>query len=109
MQRAAITAWNDDDHTAERRTIFAAKRAILRTAFEDTGHEVVASKAGIYIWARVGDDVAITERLLTRGIVVSPGRVFGEGGAGFLRLALIPTLDETQRATEVLKACLTKT
>lgn len=109
VQKAAITAWKDDDHVAERRAIFAAKRAILRTAFEDTGHEVVASKAGIYIWARVGDDVAVAERLLTRGIVVSPGRAFGAGGEGFVRLALIPTLDETQQATEVLKACLTET
>ncbi len=109
IQKAAITAWKDDDHVAERRAIFAAKRAILRTAFEDTGHEVVASNAGIYIWARVGDDVAVAERLLTRGIVVSPGRAFGSGGEGFVRLALIPTLDETQQATEVLKACLTET
>ncbi len=109
VQRAAIAAWDDDDHAAERRAIFAAKRAILRSAFEDTGHEVVASKAGIYIWARVGDDVTVADRLLTRGIVVSPGRAFGSGGEGFLRLALIPTLDETQQATEVLKACLTET
>jgi succinyldiaminopimelate transaminase len=109
VQKAAITAWDDDDHAAERRAIFAAKRAILRTAFEDTGHGVVASTAGIYIWARVGDDVAVAERLLTRGIVVSPGRAFGAGGEGFLRLALIPTLDETEQATEVLKACLTET
>jgi succinyldiaminopimelate transaminase len=109
VQRAAITAWDDDNHVSERRAIFAAKRAILRTAFEDTGHEVVASKAGIYIWARVGDDLAVSERLLTRGIVVSPGGAFGAGGEGFLRLALIPTLDETQQATEVLKACLTET
>ena len=108
VQKAAITAWDDDAHTAERRDIFAAKRAILRTAFEDTGHEVVASRAGIYIWARVGDDVAVAQRLLARGIVVSPGRAFGAGGEGFLRLALIPTLDETQQATEVLKACLTE-
>ena len=109
VQKAAITAWDDDDHAADRRAIFAAKRAILRTAFEDTGHEVVASNAGIYVWARVGDDVAVAERLLTRGIVVSPGRAFGAGGEGFLRLALIPTLDETHQATEVLKACLTET
>ncbi len=108
VQKAAITAWDDDDHTAERRAIFADKRAILRTAFEDTGHEVVASHAGIYIWARVGDDVAVAERLLASGIVVSPGRAFGSGGEGFIRLALIPTLDETQQATEVLKACLTE-
>jgi succinyldiaminopimelate transaminase len=109
VQKAAITAWDDDDHATERRAIFAAKRAILRTAFEDTGHEVVASNGGIYIWARVGDDVKIAERLLAQGIVVSPGTAFGTGGAGFLRLALIPTLDETQQATEVLKACLTET
>lgn len=109
IQKAAITAWKDDDHVAERRAIFAAKRAILRTAFEDTGHEVVASHAGIYLWARVGDDVTVAERLLTRGIVVSPGRAFGAGGEGFVRLALIPTLDETQQAMEVLKACLTGT
>jgi len=108
IQKAAITAWDDDQHAAERRAIFAGKRAILRTAFEDTGHEVVASQAGIYIWVRVGDDVAVAERLLTRGIVVSPGRAFGSGGEGFLRLALIPTLDETRQATEVLKACLTE-
>ena len=109
IQKAAITAWDDDDHTAARRTIFAAKRAILRTAFEDTGHEVVASQAGIYIWARVGNDVAVADRLLTSGVVVSPGRAFGPGGEGFIRLALIPTLDETEQATEVLKACLIET
>ena len=109
IQKAAITAWDDDEHTAERRTVFAAKRAILRTAFEDTGHAVVASRAGIYIWARVGDDVAVADRLLTSGVVVSPGRAFGPGGEGFIRLALIPTLDETEQATEVLKACLIET
>ena len=109
IQKAAITAWDDDDHAAQRRAVFAAKRAILRTAFEDTGHDVVASQAGIYIWVEVGDDVTVAERLLSRGIVTSPGRAFGPGGEGFLRLALIPTLDETQQATEVLKKCLTET
>jgi succinyldiaminopimelate transaminase len=108
VQRAAIAAWRDDDHVAERRAIFAAKRSILRTAFEDTGHQVVASTAGIYLWAQVGDDVAVAERLLERGILVSPGRAFGSGGEGFVRLALIPTLDEIEQATEVLQACLTE-
>ena len=70
---------------------------------------MVASRAGIYIWARVGDDVAVANRLLTSGVVVSPGRAFGPGGEGFIRLALIPTLDETEQATEVLKACLIET
>ena len=107
VQQAAVAAWDDDAHVAERRDIFAAKRAILRRAFEDTGHDVVASRAGIYIWARVGDDVAAASRFLERGVLVSPGRAFGAGGEGFVRLALVPTVDESAQAAEVLKACLT--
>jgi succinyldiaminopimelate transaminase len=109
VQRAAVAAWDDDEHVAERRDIFAAKRSLLRAAFEAAGHEVVASTAGIYLWARVGDDLGVADRLLKRGILVSPGRAFGPGGEGFLRLALVPTLDETEQAAEVLRACLIET
>ena len=106
VQAAAAAAWSDDAHAAERRTIFAAKRAVLWGAFDDLGYEVVASRAGIYLWVAVGDDLAVTERLLDGGVVVSPGRIFGAGGEGFIRLALVPTLDDTRQAVEVLKACL---
>jgi aspartate/methionine/tyrosine aminotransferase len=41
-------------------------------------------------------------------VVVSPGRIFGAGGHGFIRLALVPTVEECVAATEVLRACLTK-
>ncbi len=68
---------------------------------------MVASQAGIYIWANVGDDVAVAEHLLEQGVLVSPGRAFGAGGEGFVRLALVPTIDESEHAAEVLKRCLT--
>ncbi len=105
-QAAAIAAWSDDDHVAERRRIFAAKRAVLRPVFEDLGFEVVGSEAGLYLWVRVGDDLEVTERLLGGGVVVSPGRAFGEGGEGFIRLALVPTVDECVTAGEVVRTCL---
>lgn len=107
VQGAAIAAWGDDDHVAERRGIFARKRAVLRAAFEQLGHEVVASRAGLYLWVSVGDDVAVAERLLRGGVLVSPGRAFGAGGEGFIRLALVPTLEESEHAVEVLTTCLT--
>ncbi len=107
VQGAAIAAWADDDHVAERRGIFARKRAVLRAAFEQLGHEVVASRAGLYLWVNVGDDVAVAERLLRGGVLVSPGRAFGAGGEGFIRLALVPTLEESEHAVEVLTTCLT--
>jgi succinyldiaminopimelate transaminase len=107
VQAGAIAAWSDDEHAAQRREIFARKRAVLRSAFEEMGYEVVGSRAGIYLWVRVGDDLAVASRLLDEGVVVSPGRVFGPGGEGFLRLALVPAVTECEESVEVVRRCLT--
>ncbi len=107
VQAAAVAAWSDDAHVAERRRVFAAKRAVLRAAFERLGYQVVASNAGLYLWVEVGDDRAVTGRLLDGGVLVSPGSAFGPGGEGFIRLALVPTLEESEHAVEVLTTCLT--
>ena len=106
VQAAAVAAWSDDDHAGQRREIFAAKRKVLRTAFDQLGLEVVGSRAGLYLWVRVDDDIAITDRLLNAGVVASPGSFFGAGGEGYLRLALVPTLEECEQAVEVLVSCL---
>jgi acetylornithine aminotransferase len=106
VQGAAIAAWSDDEHAVERRAIFAEKRRILRAAFDELGYEIVASHAGLYLWMRVDDDLAFTDRLLDEGIVVSPGRFFGPGGEGFIRLALVPTIEECIVAADTLRALL---
>lgn len=108
VQAAAIAAWGDDEHVAERRRVFTAKRAVLRAAFERIGYPVVASNAGLYLWVEVGDDAAVAEKLLSAGVLVSPGRAFGSGGEGYIRLALVPTLEESEHAVEVLTTCLTE-
>ena len=107
VQAAAIAAWSDDDHARERREIFAAKRRALRDTFDAAGLEVVGSEAGLYLWVRVHDDVDATAQLLDHHIVVSPGRAFGQGGEGYIRLALVPTLDECAEAAEAVVRCLT--
>jgi aspartate/methionine/tyrosine aminotransferase len=42
------------------------------------------------------------ERLLERGIILTPGSFFGAAGDGYLRLALVPTLEECRRAASLL-------
>lgn len=106
VQYAAVAAWSDDEHAAERRAIFSAKRAVLRKAFDELSLEVIASRAALYLWVAVDDDVAATKKLLERGVVVSPGSSFGDGGEGYIRLALVPTLEECEQAVEVLVDCL---
>jgi aspartate/methionine/tyrosine aminotransferase len=106
IQGAAIAAWSDDEHAGRRRQTFTEKRRILEQAFTGAGMEVVASRAGLYLWIEVDDDIETTNTLLEHGIVVSPGRVFGRGGAGFIRLALVPTLEECTQAAEALTKAL---
>jgi len=106
IQAAAAAAWSDDAHAAQRREVFAEKRRILRSAFERIGLRTIASRAGLYLWVEVDDDLVATERLLNEGVVVSAGRFFGKGGEGYLRLALVPSAEECREAVEVLERCL---
>jgi aspartate/methionine/tyrosine aminotransferase len=39
--------------------------------------------------------------LLEKGIVVSPGESFGAGGEGYFRLALVPSLEQIERAIRI--------
>jgi aspartate/methionine/tyrosine aminotransferase len=48
----------------------------------------------------------IVERLLERGLIVSPGTFFGPAGEGYFRLALVPTLEECRRAAVILEEVL---
>jgi LL-diaminopimelate aminotransferase len=102
VQDAATAAWADDVHAAERRAIFTAKRRILERAFTRLGLEVVASRAGLYLWVRVDDDIVMTDKLLDSGIVVTPGSFLGQGGEGYIRLAMVPALADCEQAADEL-------
>lgn len=107
IQAAATAAWSDDEHVAERRSIFDAKRRALRDPLEAAGIEVVGSEAGIYLWVRVEDDQVAAKQLLEAGVLVTPGRAFGAGGEGYLRFALVPSVEECAAAAKVVVSCLT--
>jgi LL-diaminopimelate aminotransferase len=102
VQDAASAAWNDDAHVEERRRTFGEKRELFKSFFEREGLHYLPTDASLYLWVAVpgGDDEAYALRLLEEGIVVAPGRSFGSGGEGYLRVALVPALEECQRAIE---------
>ncbi|MGH2933904.1 MAG: pyridoxal phosphate-dependent aminotransferase [Gaiellaceae bacterium] len=98
VQRASVVAWNDERHVEETRARYRAKRDVLVPAIEAKGWEIVASDATMYLWV-VGPDA---DALLERGVIVSPGEMFGPSGAGYVRFALVPTLEECTRAADRL-------
>ena len=103
VQAAAAVAWSDDAHVAERRAIFRAKRDRLAAFLTERGYVVSGSQGAIYLWVRVpiANRELFFARLLENGIVVSPGESFGQGGEGYFRLALVPSLDHINDAINV--------
>ena len=104
VQRASIAAWSDDAHAEEMRARYAAKRDVMLPALMAAGLQDAGGDASFFLWMRTpdGDERAAMKRLLSAGILAAPGSIFGEGGAGYLRFALVPTLDECRRAAEIL-------
>jgi N-succinyldiaminopimelate aminotransferase len=99
VQRASVVAWNDERHVEDTRARYRAKRDVMVAAISRRGWEIVASEATMYLWV-VGPDPA---ELLERGIIVSPGEMFGSSGEGYVRFALVPTLEECERAADILR------
>ncbi len=102
VQDAATAAWDDDAHVEKRRRIFGEKRNLFTAFFAQAGLEYLPTQASFYLWVAVpgGDDEAYALRLMEEGIIVAPGRAFGSGGAGYVRIALVPGLDDCRVAIE---------
>jgi acetylornithine aminotransferase len=103
VQRASVVAWNDERHVEDTRARYRAKREVLLRVLERKGWEVVASDATMYLWVAVPDETTVAEQLLERGVLISPGTYFGPSGAGYVRFALVPTLEECKRAAAILE------
>ena len=107
-QRAAVTAWGDEEHVVQTRARYAAKRDAILPALCGVGLEPAGGDASFFLWLRVpgaGDAEAFALRLLDElGLVVAPGPFFGPGGEGHVRVALVPTLEECRRAAQLLES-----
>ena len=106
VQRASIAAWADEEHVRKTRERYARKRAIVLPALREAGLEPAGGDASFFLWLRVpgGDDEGFAAGLLEHGIVVTPGSYLGAGGEGHVRAALVPTVEQCERAAGILRS-----
>jgi aspartate/methionine/tyrosine aminotransferase len=101
VQLAAVAAWGDEEHVAAVRETYRAKRDVLLPALEACGLRHAGGDATFFLWLE-GAPEGFQERLLERGVILTPGSYFGPAGEGYLRLALVPTLEECRRAAGMI-------
>lgn len=110
VQRASVAAWGDEAHVQANRARYAAKRRLFLELFAARGVQVAGSVATFYLWVKVpGGRPSVDwamELLDHGGLIVAPGSFFGTEGEGYVRMAMVPTLEECERATEILAGLL---
>jgi len=115
LQDAAIAALADEVHVKNSIMEYREKRDTLIEAFMSIGLERPNSAATFYIWQRVPTGMSSEEfahKLLVPEIAVvgTPGSWISDTtadginpGEGFIRFALVPTVDEVKIAAEKIK------
>ena len=110
-QKAATKAlndyWSDDFQIPLKKNlkIYAKRRDILVRELRNIGIECNKSKATFYVWAKCkGSSVDFAEKLLKKGVVVTPGIGFGEYGEGYVRFALTINVRKIEKAIERIRS-----
>lgn len=95
IMRAAQTALLDDQSWVHgRNTVYQRRRDIIVKTLGELGFSIEIPKASLYVWARLpkdwNDSIAFCEALLEEtGVSITPGIVYGESGAGYVRISMV--------------------
>jgi aspartate/methionine/tyrosine aminotransferase len=99
VQAAATVALGDQGHVDEQRERYRQRLERMREVLAALGVDAPMPEGGFYLWARVpdGDAWAFTDQLAADGgALVSPGDLYGDAGAGFIRVALVQPLERIE-------------
>lgn len=106
-QHAALEALRScDDDVEEMKGAFNRRRRFVLSRFSEMGLDCFEAKGAFYVFPEVsGDDEAFAEALLEKqGVAVVPGSVFGEAGAGHLRVSYASGLPKLKEAMSRIEA-----
>lgn len=104
VQHAMTVGLADDEHVAQQKNLYRARREQLKSALEAAGFTIDHSEAGLYLWATRGEDCwATIGWLADRGIIAGPGAFYGPHGTKHVRIALTASDERIQAAVERLK------
>jgi aspartate/methionine/tyrosine aminotransferase len=105
IQAAAAAALGDDTHVEEQRARYAARRRRLLPALAQHGITHTGGPSTFYLWLAApgfGDGWAQAAEFARLGILVAPGDLYGDVGAGQARLALTVTDEHVEEIADRL-------
>ncbi len=111
VQRAGVAALEGpQDHVERMREVYRARRDLVVEAFAEIGVPVKPPLGSIYVWLPTPNGKSSTEwaaeLLEEAAVVVAPGRGYGPGGEGYIRISLTTPDDRIREAMDRIRARL---
>lgn len=111
IQIAGIIALRECDAEMKKQAdIYALRRDVLHAGLCNLGFPVKKPLAGMFLWAKLPDQfqtmgsLEFSMRCLKDAhVVVTPGIGFGDGGEGYVRIALVENEDRLKQALRQIK------
>jgi succinyldiaminopimelate transaminase len=108
-QAAGVVALQDGEHVEVQRTRYLERLEFMAAVLTKFGCPVDTPEGGFYLWVPVPEAYrdawemahALAE---TGGLLVSPGDLYGESGAGFARVAVVQPMERLELVAARLHA-----
>jgi succinyldiaminopimelate transaminase len=92
IQKSVTAALGDETHVTVQSERYRNRRKVMRDALIEANFSIEYSEAGLYLWCTRGEeDWATVAWFADRGIIVTPGRFYGDKGSSHVRIALTAT------------------
>lgn len=110
MQIAAVAALNNTDewHTKMNIQLYAERRSLAEEIMHTLGCSFRPEQVGMFLWGKIPDSYNGSEELADKvlyeaNVFITPGFIFGDKGARYVRISLCANEDMLRRALERIK------
>jgi LL-diaminopimelate aminotransferase len=114
IQYAGVEAFTNGEMASfseKMSSMYQERRDVVVAALRDMGFNIRVPKATFYVWVPVPEGFASSTEFVSfileeTGVVITPGRGFGEHGEGYFRIALTVDAKRMQEAMDRIKKAL---
>ena len=108
MQAAETALLGDQEWIEGRNQIYQQRRDLIVATLQEIGFDLEVPKASLYVWAHLpepwNDSIEFCDTLIREtGVSITPGVVYGESGAGFVRVSLVTPVERLSEAMVRMK------
>lgn len=119
IQIASIIAMREGDQLVDEQCqIYQARRDVMVQGLRKLGWDVEAPRASMFVWAKVKPEHLIAyggktnefclDMVEKAEVAMTPGAAFGEGGEGYVRVALVENEQRIRQAMRQLTRAISK-